>query len=191
MIPFLDLKRINARHEAGIRAAIDRVLDSGWYILGDECNAFEAEFAAYCEARHCIGVANGLDALHLILRAYGIGEGDEVIVPAYSFVATALCIVSRGAIPVFVDVLEESGNIDPAKVEAAISKRTRAIMPVHVHGCPADLGPLLSIAKKHDLVLIEDAAQAHGATYDGKPVGTFGRGAGFSLQSSKNLSAGS
>lgn len=174
------------------RRAVIAVLDRG-ILSGSEApeaKALQEEFARFVGAKHALLCHSGTSALQVAVGAHGIGEGDEVIVPAYSFVATALCVVSQGAIPVFVDVLPTTGNMDPAKVEAAISPRTKAIMPVHVHGCPADLTALLAIAEKHGLVLLEDAAQAHGATYGGKPVGTFGRGAGFSLQSSKNLSAG-
>ncbi len=188
----------NARHgkwpevtDADKRAVME-VLDRG-ILSGSEApaaKAFQDDFAKFVGAKHALLCHSGTSALQVAVGAHGIGEGDEVIVPSYSFVATALCVISQGAIPVFVDVLPETGNMDPSKVEAAISPRTKAIMPVHVHGCPADLGALSAIAKKHGLILIEDAAQAHGATYDGRPVGTFGQGAGFSLQSSKNLSAG-
>lgn len=174
------------------KRAVMEVLDRG-ILSGSEApaaKAFQEDFARYVGAKHALLCHSGTSALQVAVGAHGIGEGDEVIVPAYSFVATALCVISQGAIPVFVDVLPETGNMDPSLVEAAISPRTKAIMPVHVHGCPADLGALGAIAKKHGLILLEDAAQAHGATYGGKPVGTFGRGAGFSLQSSKNLSAG-
>ena len=174
------------------KRAVMEVLDRG-ILSGSEApaaKAFQEDFARYVCAKHALLCHSGTSALQVAVGAHGIGEGDEVIVPAYSFVATALCVISQGAIPVFVDVLPETGNMDPSLVEAAISPRTKAIMPVHVHGCPADLSELDAIAKKHGLILLEDAAQAHGATYGGKPVGTFGRGAGFSLQSSKNLSAG-
>jgi len=177
--------------EADKRAVME-VLDRG-ILSGSEApaaRAFQEEFARLHGARFALLTHSGTSALQVAVGALGIGEGDEVIVPAYSFVATALAVIQQGAIPVFVDVLPETGNMDPALVEAAISPRTKAIMPVHVHGCPCDLGPLGEIAKRRGLHLIEDAAQAHLATYDGKPVGTFGQGAGFSLQSSKNLSAG-
>lgn len=174
------------------KRAVMEVLDRG-ILSGSEApaaKAFQEDFARYVGAKHALLCHSGTSALQVAVGAHGIGEGDEVIVPSYSFVATALCVISQGAIPVFVDVLPGTGNMDPSKVEAAISPRTKAIMPVHVHGCPADLSELAAIAKKHGVLLLEDAAQAHGATYGGKPVGTFGRGAGFSLQSSKNLSAG-
>lgn len=176
--------------EADKRSVME-VLDRGILSGSDApaARAFQEEFARLHQAKFALLTHSGTSALQVAVGALGIGEGDEVVVPAYSFVATALAVMQQGAIPVFVDVLPD-GNMDPALVEAAISPRTKAIMPVHVHGCPADLGPIGAIAKKHGLALIEDAAQAHLATYEGKPVGTFGQGAGFSLQSSKNLSAG-
>jgi dTDP-4-amino-4,6-dideoxygalactose transaminase len=189
MIDFLNLKRVNAPHDAAIRAAVQRVLDSGWYILGEETTAFEREFAAYCEARHCIGVANGLDALHLILRAYGIGPGDEVIVPSNTFIATWLAVSQCGATPVPVEPDARSFNLDPALVEAALTPRTRAIMPVHLYGQTADMGPLNDIARRHGLRVIEDAAQAHGARWQGKRAGSLGDAAGFSFYPGKNLGA--
>lgn len=174
------------------KAAVMRVLDRGVLSGSDapEAVALQEEFARAQGTKFALLCHSGTSALQVAVGALGIGEGDEVIVPAYSFVATALAIVSQGAIPIFVDVDPMSGNIDATKIEAAISPRTKAIMPVHVHGCPCDLGKVLAICKKHGLQLIEDAAQAHLATYEGKPVGGFGSGAGFSLQSSKNLSAG-
>jgi dTDP-4-amino-4,6-dideoxygalactose transaminase len=176
----------------GDKRAVLEVLERGVLSGSDApaARAFQKDFARAQGAKHALLTHSGTSALQVAIGALGIGEGDEVIVPAYSFVATALAVIQQGAIPVFVDVLPESGNMDPSKIEAALSPRTRAIMPVHVHGCPADLGTISALAKKHDLFLVEDAAQAHLATYEGKPVGTFGHGAGFSLQSSKNLSAG-
>jgi perosamine synthetase len=171
-----------------VMGVLDRAILSG--SDAPEARAFQAEFAALHGAKHALLCHSGTSALQVAVGALGIGEGDEVIVPSYSFVATALCVVSQGAIPVFVDVLPGTGNMDPSKIEAAISPRTKAIMPVHVHGYPVDLAQIRAIAERRGLALIEDAAQAHLATYEGKPVGTFGRGAGFSLQSSKNLSAG-
>jgi dTDP-4-amino-4,6-dideoxygalactose transaminase len=189
MIDFLNLKRVNAPHEQAIRDAIGRVIDSGWYVLGQETEAFEQEFAAYCEADHCIGVANGLDALHLILRGYGIGPGDEVIVPSNTFIATWLAVSQAGATPVPVEPDEHTHNIDPARIEAAITPRTRAIMPVHLYGQPADMDPILKIARARGLKVIEDAAQAHGARYKGKRAGSLGDAAGFSFYPGKNLGA--
>jgi perosamine synthetase len=167
---------------------LDRRVLSGMY--APATRALESEFAAYVGARHALLTHCGTSALQLAVAAAGIGAGDEVIVPAYTFIATAFACLQEGAIPIFADVDESTGLIDPASVEAVISPRTKAIMPVHVHGCPADLERLGAIARKHDLLLLEDAAQAHGATYGGKPVGALFTAGGFSLQSSKNLSAG-
>ena len=189
MIEFLNLKRVNAPYEAAIKAAIQRVLDSGWYILGQETEAFEREFAAYCGVDHCIGVANGLDALHLILRAYGIGPGDEVIVPSNTFIATWLAVSQTGAMPVPVEPNARTYNLDPALLEAAITPRTRAIMPVHLYGQPADMDAINQIARQHGLRVIEDAAQAHGARYKGRRTGSLGDAAGFSFYPGKNLGA--
>jgi dTDP-4-amino-4,6-dideoxygalactose transaminase len=188
-IPFLDLKRINAEHDTAIRAAIDRVLASGWYILGDETKAFEREFAAYCEAKHCIGVANGLDALNLILRAYDIGAGDEVIVPSNTFIATWLAVSQSGATPVPVEPNPATHNMDPALIEAAITPRTKAIMPVHLYGQTAEMAPIMELARRHGLKVIEDAAQAHGARWQGRRAGSLGDAAGFSFYPGKNLGA--
>jgi dTDP-4-amino-4,6-dideoxygalactose transaminase len=152
--------------------------------------AFEAAFAESVGAKHALSTHSGTSALQIALAAAGVEAGDEVIIPAYSFVATAMAPLLRGAIPIFVDVLPETGNLDPTLLEAAVSERTKAIMPVHVHGCPADLGAIIDFARAHDLVVVEDAAQAHLATYDGAPVGALGATGGFSLQSSKNLGCG-
>lgn len=188
-LPFLDLKRVNAAHDEAIRAAVNRVLDSGWYILGDECAAFEREYAAYCEVRHCIAVANGLDALHLILRAYDIGSGDEVIVPSNTFIATWLAVSQAGATPVPVEPNPATHNIDPALIEAAITSRTKAIMPVHLYGQPAEMSAIMDIARRHGLKVIEDAAQAHGARFQGRRTGGLADAAGFSFYPGKNLGA--
>jgi dTDP-4-amino-4,6-dideoxygalactose transaminase len=188
-VEFLNLKRVNQPHEPAIRAAMERVLASGWYILGEDGAAFEQEFAAYCGVGHCIGVANGLEALQLILLAYGIGAGDEVIVPANTFIATWLAVSLVGATPVPVEPDERSYNIDPARIEAAITSRTRAIMPVHLYGQPADMDPICEIARRHNLRVIEDAAQAHGARYRGRRTGGLGDAAGFSFYPGKNLGA--
>jgi len=189
VIPFLDLKRANAPHDVAIREGIERVLKSGWYILGQECEAFENEFANFCEVRHCIGVANGLDALSLILRAYGVGPGDEVIVPSNTFIATWLAVSHVGAQPIPVEPDCRTYNIDPALIEEAITPRTRAIIPVHLYGQPADMGPIMEVAKHHNLRVIEDAAQAHGARYRGRRTGSLGDAAGFSFYPGKNLGA--
>ncbi|MDQ3031739.1 MAG: DegT/DnrJ/EryC1/StrS family aminotransferase [Myxococcota bacterium] len=173
------------------KRAVMAVLERGVLSGSDapEARAFQEEFADFQGAKHALLTHSGTSALQVAIGAQGIGEGDEVIVPAYSFVATALAVVTQGAIPIFVDV-KADGNLDPAQLAGAISERTKAIMPVHVHGNPADLDEILAFARKHGLRVIEDAAQAHGATYAGKKVGTFDAGGGFSLQSSKNLSAG-
>jgi len=188
-IPFLDLKTPHIELRPQLEAAFDRTLNSGWYIQGNELKEFEKEFAAYCEADHCIGVGNGLDALHLILRAYGIGEGDEVIVPSNTYIATWLAASYAGATPIPVEPDERTYNIDPARIEAAITSRTKAIMAVHLYGQPADMDPIIEIAKKHNLKVVEDAAQAHGARYKGRRVGTLGDAAGFSFYPGKNLGA--
>jgi len=174
------------------RRAVARVLDRGILSgpFAPESVAFEREFAAWVGAKHCLVTHCGTSALVVALAAAGVRAGDEVIVPAYSFVATPFAVVQVGAVPVFADVDVETGCIDPAAVEAAVTPRTRAIMPVHMHGCAADLAALQQVTRRHDLIMIEDAAQAHGATFDGRPVGAIGAAGGFSLQSSKNLSAG-
>lgn len=189
MIEFLNLKRVNAPHQAEIIAAIQRVVDSGWYILGRETELFEQEFSAYCGVKHCIGVGNGLDALSLILRAYDIGPGDEVIVPSNTFIATWLAVTHVGATPVPVEPDECTYNINPDLIEAAITPRTRAIMPVHLYGQPADMSPILEISKRYGLRVIEDAAQAHGARYHGIRTGGLGDAAAFSFYPGKNLGA--
>lgn len=188
-VPFLDLKSPHEELRAELRQVFERVLDSGWYILGNEVKQFENEFATYCEAEHCIGVGNGLDALHLILRAYGIGEDDEVIVPSNTYIATWLAASYAGATPVPVEPDTRTYNIDPVRIEAAITPRTKAIIAVHLYGQPADMDPINAIAKKHGLKVIEDAAQAHGARYKGRRVGTLGDAAGFSFYPGKNLGA--
>ena len=189
MIPFLDLKRVNAPHEAQIKSAIARVIESGWYVLGAETENFEHEFASYCGAAHCIGVANGLDALTLILRGYGIGAGDEVIVPSHTFIATWLAVSQAGARPVPVEPDPATCNIDPARIEAAVTQNTRAIIAVHLYGQPADMDPIREIAQRRGLRVIEDAAQAHGARYKGRRTGSLGDAAGFSFYPGKNLGA--
>jgi len=188
-VPFLDVKAINLAHEDLLKSAFDRVLHSGWYILDQEVKAFEQEFAAYCGVKHCIGVGNGLEALHLILRAVEIGPGDEVIVPANTYIATWLAVTYAGATPVPVEPDVRTYNIDPNRIEEAITPRTRAILPVHLYGQPADMDPILEIAGHHGLKVIEDAAQAHGATYKGKRTGSLGDAAGFSFYPGKNLGA--
>src|SRR5256885_4999006 len=185
-VPFLDVKAAYEELKAEIDAAVQRVLASGWYLLGEELAAFEREFAAYCGVKHCIGVANGLDALHLILRAMEIGRGDEVIVPANTYIATWLAVSYAGATPVPVEPNEQTYNLDPSLIEQAITARTRAIIAVHLYGQPADMDPINAIARKHGLRVIEDAAQAHGARHNGIRVGILGDAAGFSFYPGKN-----
>ncbi len=188
-IPFLDLKAPHDELRVEMGEAFERVLDSGWYILGNEVAQFEKEFASYCESSHCIGVGNGLDALYLILCAYGIGEGDEVIVPSNTYIATWLAASHAGATPVPVEPDERTYNINPVLIEAAITPRTKAIIAVHLYGQPADMDAINVIAKRHGLKVIEDAAQAHGAVYKGRRVGSLGDAAGFSFYPGKNLGA--
>jgi dTDP-4-amino-4,6-dideoxygalactose transaminase len=188
-IPFLDLAAINGRQRAGLEAAFRRVLESGWFILGEELSAFEREFADFSGARHCIGVGNGLEALHLILRGYDIGPGDEVIVPANTYIATWLAVSYAGARPVPVEPLLGSCNLDPQRIEAAVTARTKAILAVHLYGQPADMDAICEVAGRHGLKVIEDAAQAHGARYRGRRAGSLGDAAGFSFYPGKNLGA--
>lgn len=189
MIPFLDLRLAYLELKTEIDSAVARVLDSGSYILGDEVQAFEEEFASYCEARHAIAVANGLDALHLSLRALGVGPGDEVIVPSNTFIATWLAVTQCGATPVPVEPDVLTYNIDANRVEAAITSRTKVIIPVHLFGQPADLDPILSNAREHGLAVLEDAAQAHGARYKGRRIGSHGDLVTWSFYPGKNLGA--
>ena len=188
-IPFLDLKAGYLELQPEIDAAIKRVLNSGWYILGSEIEAFEAEFASYCEANYCIGVANGLDALHLSLLALEVKPGDEVIVPSNTYIATWLAVSQCGAIPVPVEPDPLTYNVDPTRIEAAITDRTKVILPVHLYGQPADMDPILAIAKKHDLRVLEDGAQAHGARYKDKRIGAHGDIVAWSFYPGKNLGA--
>jgi dTDP-4-amino-4,6-dideoxygalactose transaminase len=189
MIPFLDLKAQYNSIRAEVNAAIQGVLDSCQFTLGSEVEAFEQEFAAYSGASHGIGVNTGTSALHLALLAAGVGPGDEVITVPFTFVATVAAIRYTGATPVFVDIEPHSFTLDPAALEAAITPRTKAILPVHLYGHPADMDPILAIARRHGLVVIEDAAQAHGAEYKGRRVGSLGDLACFSFYPGKNLGA--
>ncbi|PKL40245.1 MAG: aminotransferase [Candidatus Riflebacteria bacterium HGW-Riflebacteria-1] len=193
MIPFLDLKSINSKYKSELMVAFEHVLDSGWYILGQEVEKFEREFAFYCGVRHCIGVANGLDALSLILRGYKelgeIKEGDEIIVPANTYIATVLAITENKLTPVLIEPDINTYNIDSTKIEEKITAKTRAIMPVHLYGQLADMTKICDLAKKYDLLVIEDSAQAHGAILDGKRAGSFGNASGFSFYPGKNLGA--
>ena len=188
-VPFLDLRAAYLELKTEIDAAVARVLDSGWYILGEEVEVFEAEWAAYCEAKQAVGVANGLDALHLALRALGVGPGDEVIVPSNTYIATWLAVSQCGAMPVPVEPDERTYNIDPARIEAAITEKTKVILPVHLYGQPADIDPILAIARQHGLRVLEDAAQAHGARYKGQRIGAHGDAVAWSFYPGKNLGA--
>lgn len=188
-VPFLDLQRIQQQYREDLTLAFNRVLDSGWYILGQELEAFEQEFASYCESKHCIGVGNGLDAIHLLLTAYGIGPGDEVLVPSNTFIATWLAVTRCGAKPIPVEPLADTHNINPEAIETAITPRTAAIIPVHLYGQPADMDIINAIAAKHKLLVIEDAAQAQGALYKGRKVGSLGHAAATSFYPGKNLGA--
>lgn len=188
-IPFLDLAALHSPLASEMEAAYRRVMAASHFILGPELEAFESEFAAYCGARHCIGTGNGLDALTLALIAAGIGPDDEVIVPAQTFIATWLAVSHAGATPVPVDIDPAGRNIDPALLEAAITPRTRAIIPVHLFGRPADMAAINTIAQRHGLFVLEDAAQAHGAGFQGKRAGRLGNAAAFSFYPGKNLGA--
>ncbi len=188
-VPFLDLKAPYLELKEEFDAAYQRVMESGWYILGREVEAFEQEFAVYCETKYCIGVGNGLESLHLILRAMEIGAGDEVIVPANTYIATWLAVSYAGATPVPVEPDRNTYNIDPNKIEAAITSKTKAIIAVHLYGQPADMDFINEIASRHNLKVIEDAAQAHGARYKNRRVGSLGDAAGFSFYPGKNLGA--
>lgn len=188
-IPFVTFKPLEAELDKDIRAAFERVYSRSWYIEGVEDEAFEKAFAGYCDSSYCVGVGNGLDALFLALKALGVGAGDEVIVPSNTYIATALAVTYVGATPVFVEPDIRTFNIDPSRIEEAITDNTKAIMPVHLYGQPCDMDPILVIAKKHNLYIIEDCAQAHGATYKGKVIGSFGDVAGFSFYPGKNLGA--
>jgi dTDP-4-amino-4,6-dideoxygalactose transaminase len=188
-IPFLDLKAPYHELGAELDAAYRRVMESGWYILGEEVEIFEREFAAYCKAKHCIGVADGLDALALILRGYGIGPGDEVIVPANTYIASWLAVSYAGARPVPVEPDPRTCNLDPNRIVGAITHKTRAIMPVHLYGQPAEMRPIVELGQQHGLRIIEDAAQAHGADYEGVRTGGLGDAAAFSFYPGKNLGA--
>lgn len=188
-VPFLDLGRLHQSIREPLDVAYHRVVDSGWFIMGPELEAFEAELAQYCEVKHCIGVGNGLEALHLLLRAYGIGPGDEVIVPSNTFIATWLAVSECGAVPVPVEPHIDTYNIDPTLIGHAITSRTRAIIPVHLYGQPADMDPIYVLAAKHGLIVIEDAAQAQGARYKGRRAGSLGHAAATSFYPGKNLGA--
>ena len=189
MIPFVSFSCMHDEIKEELNQAYERVMASEWFIQGEECNRFEEEFANYCGAKYCVGCGNGLDALFLILKAYGIGEGDEVIVPSNTFVATALAVSYSGAKPIFVEPDIDSYTINPECIEEKITECTKAIIAVHLYGRIADMDRIRDIADRHKLKLIEDAAQAHGATYKGKRAGSLGDAAGFSFYPGKNLGA--
>ena len=188
-VPFVSFKPMERELDKELRTAFDRVYENSWYIDGNEDKAFERSFAKFCESKYCVGVGNGLDALMLSLKALGIGIGDEVIVPANTYIATALAVTYVGATPVFVEPDIRTFNIDPAGIEKTITDKTKAIMPVHLYGQPCDMDSIMEIANKHNLYVVEDCAQAHGAKYKGKVVGSFGDAAGFSFYPGKNLGA--
>lgn len=192
-VSFLDLKAINQQYTNDFEQAFDQVLHSGWYIQGSQCKAFEQEFADYCGAKHCIGVANGLDALILVLRAWKelgkLQEGDEVIVPANTYIASILAITENRLKPILVEPDEQTYNLSPGLVEKAITPKTKAILAVHLYGQLAPMPEIMAIAKKHDLLVLEDSAQAHGASIDGKRAGNWGDASGFSFYPGKNLGA--
>lgn len=189
MIPFVSFEPMHDEIKEELGQAYDRVMTSAWFIQGGECTKFEEEFASYCGAKYCVGCGNGLDALFLILKAYGIGEGDEVIIPSNTFIATALAVSYTGAKPVFVEPDLTSYTINPEWIEEKITECTRAIIAVHLYGMTADMDRIKQIADRHQLKVIEDAAQAHGATYKGKRAGNLGDAAGFSFYPGKNLGA--
>lgn len=188
-IPFVSFKPLEKELDSALRGAFQRVFERSWYIEGQEDAAFEEAFAKFCNSKYCVGVGNGLDALMLVLRALEIGAGDEVIVPSNTYIATALAVTYVGATPIMVEPDIRTYNIDPTKIEEKITAKTKAIMPVHLYGQPCDMDPIMAIAKKHGLYVIEDCAQAHGATYKGSVIGSFGDAAGFSFYPGKNLGA--
>lgn len=188
-VPFVSFRPMEKELDSDIRAAFERVYNASWYIEGKEDEAFEKAFAEFCHTDYCVGVGNGLDALMLALKSLGIGSGDEVLVPSNTYIATALAVTYVGATPVFVEPDIRTYNIDPANIEEKITDKTKAIMPVHLYGQPCDMDAIMEIAKKHGLLVIEDCAQAHGAQYKGKVIGSFGDAAGFSFYPGKNLGA--
>ena len=193
MIPFLNLKKINKQYEKEIKEAVNRVIDSGWYILGEEVKSFEEEFANYCGTKHCIGVGNGLDALKLIIRGYKelgtFKEGDEIIVPANTYIATILAVSEENLKPVLVEPELNTYNINPDLIEEKITEKTKAVMVVHLYGQTCEMEKIWNIAKKYNLKIIEDSAQAHGARYKDKKAGNLGDAGGFSFYPGKNLGA--
>lgn len=188
-VPFVSFLPMEHELDKDLRDAFERVYTRSWYIEGVEDENFEKAFAQYCDTKYCVGVSNGLDALMLALKALGVGEGDKVIVPSNTYIATALAVTYVGAKPVFVEPDIKTFNIDPNRIEAAITDGTKAIMPVHLYGQACDMDPIMKIAQKYSLYVVEDCAQAHGATYKGKKIGSFGDAAGFSFYPGKNLGA--
>lgn len=188
-VPFVSFKPMERELDEQLRSAFERVYTRSWYIGGIEDENFEKDFAQFCNVKYCVGTGNGLDALMLSLKALGVGSGDEVIVPSNTFIATALAVTYVGATPVFVEPNINTFNIDVNKIEEKITPKTKAIMPVHLYGQPCDMDKIMDIAKKHNLYVVEDSAQAHGALYKGKRVGSFGDAAGFSFYPGKNLGA--
>ncbi len=188
-VPFVTFKPMEKELDNDLKGAFDRVYNRSWYIEGVEDEAFEKAFADFCHVNYCVGTGNGLDALMLALKALDIHAGDEVIVPSNTFIATVLAITYTGATPVFAEPDISTFNIDPTKVEKKITGKTKVIMPVHLYGQPCDMSPIIEIAKKHHLYIVEDCAQAHGATYKGQRIGSFGEAAGFSFYPGKNLGA--
>lgn len=188
-VPFVSFLPMEKELEMELRGAFNRVFTRSWYIEGVEDKAFESAFADYCGVDYCVGVGNGLDALILSLKALDIGNGDEVIVPSNTYIATALAVTYVGAVPVFVEPKLETFNIDPVRIEEAVTEKTKAIMPVHLYGQACEMDPIMATAAKYKLKVVEDCAQAHGATYKGKKTGTFGDAAGFSFYPGKNLGA--
>lgn len=188
-VPFVTFKPLEKELDKDLRDAFERVYNRSWYIEGVEDETFEKAFAEYCESKYCVGVGNGLDSLFLALKAMGIKEGDEVIVPSNTYIATALAVTYTGATPIFVEPDIRTFNIDPTKIEAVITDKTKVIMPVHLYGQACDMDPIMEVAKKYNLYVVEDCAQAHGAKYKGKVIGSFGDAAGFSFYPGKNLGA--
>ncbi len=188
-IPFVSFLPLEKELDNSIRMAFERVFARSWYIEGEEDKAFEKAFAEYCGSKYCVGVGNGLDALMLILKALGIGSGDEVIIPSNTYIATALAVTYVNAKPIFVEPDIRTFNLNPDLIESAVTESTKAIMPVHLYGQACDMDPIMDIARKYNLKVVEDCAQAHGATYKGKKVGAFGDAAGFSFYPGKNLGA--
>lgn len=188
-VPFVSFLPMEKELDKDLRAAFERVYTRSWYIEGAEDEAFEKAFAEYCDIDYCVGVGNGLDALVMALKGLGVGSGDEVIVPSNTYIATALAVTYVGAKPVFVEPDIRTYNINPALIEEKVTDKTKAIMPVHLYGQACDMDPIMDIAKKYNLYVVEDCAQAHGATYKGRKIGTFGDAAGFSFYPGKNLGA--